>query len=45
MNCVVRWDMTDKGNARVPIGAYVWKIMLERGSEEVGKTGILEVER
>jgi flagellar hook assembly protein FlgD len=42
---VVRWDMTDAGNDRVPIGAYVWKINLERGNEEVVKTGILEVER
>jgi hypothetical protein len=42
---VVRWDMTDKGNVRVPIGAYVWKIKLERRNEEVGRTGILEVER
>jgi hypothetical protein len=42
---IVRWDMTGDGNARVPIGAYVWKIELERGNEEVGKTGILQVER
>jgi hypothetical protein len=42
---IVRWDMTDKGNVRVPIGAYVWKIELERRNEEVGRTGILEVER
>jgi hypothetical protein len=42
---IVRWNMTDKGNVRVPVGVYVWKVKLERGIEEVGKTGILQVER
>jgi hypothetical protein len=41
----VRWDLTDAENVKVPIGAYVWKIKLERGNEEVGKTGILQIER
>ena len=41
----VRWDLTDAENVKVPIGAYVWKIKLERGNEEVGRTGILQVER
>jgi len=41
----VRWNLTDAANARVPAGAYVWKVKIELKGRSFIKSGTLLIER